>query len=47
VRSESETECEITRTQDQALQTKYRATKILQRQTQSKGWLRQEYDDIV
>jgi hypothetical protein len=42
-----ETASEITAAQDQALQTKYHATKILQTETKNKGWLRQEFDDTV
>jgi hypothetical protein len=42
-----ETESEIIAAQDQALQTKYHATKILQTETDSKCRLRQQFDETV
>jgi len=42
-----ETKSEVTTTQDQALQTKYHATKILQTEKQNKCRLRQELDNTV
>jgi hypothetical protein len=41
----AETESEIIAAQDQALQTKYNATKILQTETDSKCRLCQKYDE--
>jgi len=42
-----ETESEITAAQDQALRTKYHATKILQTETDSKCGLCKQFDDTV
>jgi hypothetical protein len=42
-----ETESEMTAAQDQALQTKYYATKILQTEKQNKGSLGQELDNTI
>ena len=42
-----EPENEIRATQSQALQIKYYATKILETETQSKGRIRQEFDDKI
>jgi len=43
----AETESEIVATQDQALQTKYYATKILNRETDSKCRLRQQFEETI
>jgi hypothetical protein len=43
----AETECEIVAVQDQALQTKYHATKILQTGTDSKYGLCQKFGETV
>ena len=42
-----ETESEITAAQDQALQTKYHATKILQRERDNKCRLCKQFDETV
>jgi hypothetical protein len=42
-----ETESEIVAVHDQALQTKYHVTKILQRKADSKCRLSQEFDETV
>ena len=42
-----QTECEIIATQDQALQTKYLATKILKTETDSKCRLCKQFDETV
>jgi len=44
---EAETESEIVAAQDQALQTKYYATKILNTETDSKCRLRQQFDETI
>jgi len=41
----AETESEIVAAQDQALRTKYYATKILNKETDSKSRLSQQFDD--
>ena len=46
-RSERGTEIEIIKTQEQALQTKYHTTKILQTETDSKCRLCRQFDDRV
>jgi len=43
----AETESEIVAAQDQALQTKYYATKILNKETDSKCRLCQKFDEII
>jgi hypothetical protein len=43
----AETESEIIAAQDQALQTKYHATKLLQTETKSKGRLCQHYYETI
>jgi hypothetical protein len=43
----AETESEIVAAQDQALQTKYYATKILDTETDSKCRLCQKFDDTI
>ena len=41
-----DTESEVTAAQDQALQTKYHETNLLQREKHSKGWIKREFGDI-
>ena len=43
----AETECEIVAAQDQTLQTKYYATKILNTETDSKCRLFQQFDETM
>jgi len=43
----AETESEVVAAQDQALQTKYYATKILNTETDSKCRLRQQFDETI
>jgi hypothetical protein len=42
-----ETESEIIAAQDQAIQTKYHVTKILQKETDSKHRLCKQFDEII